>query len=80
MAVGFVLIEAEPGHEFWIYRKLSDVTAVKEVYPIFGEYDFIVKIVAENFEIIGNILSNKIRTIAGVKDTETLAEMNTFNV
>ena len=80
MTVGFVLIKVEPGHEFWIYRKLSDVTAVKEVYPLFGEYDFIVKIVAENFEIIGNILSNKIRTITGVKDTETLAEMDTFNV
>ena len=80
MTVGFVLIKVEPGHEFWVYRKLSDIPDIKEIYPLFGEYDFIVKIVAENFEIIGNILSNKIRTIAGVKDTETLAEMDTFNV
>jgi len=80
MTVGFVLIKVETGHEFSIYRKLSDVTVVKEVYPLFGEYDFIVKIVAENFEIIGKILSNNIRTIDGIKDTETLAEMNTFNV
>ncbi len=78
MTVGFVLIKVEPGHEFWVYRKLSDVTSVKEVYPLFGEYDFIVKIDAENFKIIGNILSNNIRTIAGIKDTETLAEMDTF--
>ena len=80
MAVGFILLRVEPGHEFWVYRKLSDIPSIQEVYPLFGEYDFIVKIVAESFEIIGTILSNKIRTIAGVKDTETLAEMDTFNM
>ena len=80
MTVGFVLIKVEPGHEFWVYRKLSDIPIIQEVYPLFGEYDFIVKIVADNFEIIGTILSNKIRTIAGIKDTETLTEINTFNI
>ena len=55
MVVGFVLIRVEPGNEFWVYRKLSDVPDIKEVYPLFGEYDFIVKIVVENFENFGNI-------------------------
>jgi len=42
------------------------------LHALFGEYDLIAKIEAEDFESIGNIVVNKIRTIEGIIDTKTL--------
>lgn len=72
MAISFVLITAAPAHERDVYNKLSKVPEIIELHPLFGEYDFIAKIQAENFENIGNIVLNKIRTIDGIIDTKTL--------
>ncbi|MCK4348132.1 MAG: Lrp/AsnC ligand binding domain-containing protein, partial [Thermoplasmatales archaeon] len=74
MTVGFVLIKNKPGSEFWVYGRLLNEPEIKEVYPIFGEYDFLVKMVAGDFEAIGKVVINKIRIIDGVIDTITLTE------
>ena len=64
----------KPGKEFWIYSRLLNEPEIKEVYPIFGDYDFLVKIEADNIETIGKVVINKIRIIEGVIDTITLTE------
>ena len=78
MALAFVLISIAPGSEFRVLKKLNNVLEIDEVYPLFGEYDFLVKIVAEDFEEIGNILVSKIRIIRGVVSTKTLTEAKFF--
>ena len=70
----FVLIKANPGKEFWVHRRLSNEPEIKEVYTIFGEYDFLVKIQASTIENIGIIVIDKIRIIDGILDTITLTE------
>ena len=72
MAIGFVLISAAPAHEHEVYNKLSKVPQIVELHPLFGEYDLIAKIEAEDFERLGNLVVNKIRSIKGVIDTKTL--------
>jgi len=72
MAVGFVLISAAPAHEHEVYTKLSKVQEIVELHPLFGEFDLIAKIEAENFEKLGELVVNKIRSIEGVIDTKTL--------
>jgi len=72
MAMGFVLITTAPTHERDVYTKLSKVSEVVEVHPLFGEYDLIVKVEPEDFEKLGDIVVNKIRSIDGVIDTKTL--------
>ena len=72
MAIGFVLLHISPLHEYEVFNKLSKFHEVIELHPIFGEYDLIVKIQAEDYESIGKIVLNKIRTIEGVVDTKTL--------
>ncbi len=78
MALAFVLISIAPGDEFRVLKKLNNVLEIDEVYPLFGEYDFLIKIVAEDFEEIGNIVVNKIRIIRGVVATKTLTEAKFF--
>ena len=79
MAIGFVLISAAPACEHDVYNKLSKVPEIIELHPLFGEYDLIAKIDAEDFEKLGSIVVNKIRTIKGVIDTETLTGTKFFN-
>jgi len=72
MAVGFVLINVAPAHEHEVYNKLSKIPQIIELHPLFGEYDLIAKIEADDFEELGTIIVNKIRSITGVLDTKTL--------
>ncbi len=74
MVTGFILIKNKPGKEYSILRKLKNIIEINEIYPIFGEYDFLIKIKAENIELIGKTLINKIRIIDGINDTITLTE------
>ena len=60
MAVGFVLISVVPAHEHEVYNKLSKVSEIVELHPLFGEFDIIAKIEADDFESLGNIVVNKI--------------------
>ena len=72
MAIGFVLINVAPAHEHEVYNKLSKIPQIVELHPLFGEYDLIAKIDANDFEELGTIIVNKIRAITGVLDTKTL--------
>ena len=72
MAIGFVLISAAPAHEHEVYNQLSKVKEIIELHPLFGEYDLIAKIEAENFEKLGEIIIDNIRSVKGVIDTKTL--------
>ena len=72
MAIGYVLISAAPAREHDVYNKLSKVPEIIELHPLFGEYDLIAKIEADDFENLGVVVVNKIRSIDGVIDTKTL--------
>lgn len=72
MAIGFVLVSTTPGKEKEVFDNLKELPEVKEIHPLFGEYDIIVKIEAENFNRLGEIVVNKIRSVPGVIDTKTL--------
>lgn len=72
MAIGFVLITVAPTMEHSVYRNLRKVNEITELYPLFGEYDFISKIESENIDELGQIVLDHIRTIKGVIQTKTL--------
>ncbi len=72
MAIGFVLIGCAPMHEHEVYNKLQKTEEIIEVHPLFGKYDLIVKIESDDFNNIGKIVVEKIRSIEGIIDTKTL--------
>lgn len=76
MAVGFILINVATAHEHDVYNQLSKIPQIVELHPLFGEYDLIAKIEAKDFEELGTIIVNKIRTIIGVLDTKTLTGLS----
>ena len=72
MSIGFILIKAAPALEHEVYTKLSKIQEIIDLHPLFGEYDLIAKIEAEDFEKLGEIVINNIRSVKGVIDTKTL--------
>ncbi len=72
MAIGFVLISTVPAKEHDVFSALKSVDEINEIHPLFGEYDIIAKIEAEDFNRLGQIVIEKIRTVNGVIDTKTL--------
>jgi len=72
MAVGFVLIRTASAKEHEVFGELLKVKELVEVHPLFGEYDFIAKIEAEDFNTLGQIVVDRIRSIPGVVETRTL--------
>jgi DNA-binding Lrp family transcriptional regulator len=75
MAVGFVLISTEPTKEREVYDTLLKIEEVVELYPLFGDYDLIARIEANDYNSIGEVVVAKIRSIEGVRTTKTLTKM-----
>ena len=72
MSVCFVLISVAPGHERRVYNKLSKIPDIVESHIVSGECDIIAKLKVDEIESLPKIVTTKIRSIEGVKDTRTL--------
>ena len=72
MTIGYVLITTLPIHEHEVYNKLLKNKKIKEIYPLFGEYDLIIKIDFDDFQSMGEFIVNEIRSLNGVINTKTL--------
>jgi DNA-binding Lrp family transcriptional regulator len=73
MAVGYVLINVKPGLELQAYGTIKEMEGITDVDLLFGDYDIIVKIVAESMGMIAKIVVEHIRQVEGVDNTKTLA-------
>ena len=74
MTVGFVLITLATAYEHEVYKEISMVPEIVELHPLFGEYDLLTKIEVDDFDNLGAIAVNKIRSIEGVRFTTTFTE------
>jgi len=72
MVIGFVLITTETAREREVFKILSKLPEIVELNPLFGEYDFIAKLKADDFDSLGVMVVKKIRSIDGVRFTTTL--------
>ena len=73
MAVGYVLLNVVPGVEQDVYLQLKGLENVADVTVLFGDYDLIVKLIAEDLSSIATVVVTTIRQIPGVLDSKTLA-------
>jgi DNA-binding Lrp family transcriptional regulator len=55
-----------------VKEQLCKIKGVKEVYGVFGRYDFTLRVETKALEELGNIVTDSIRGINGVLTTETL--------
>jgi len=71
MVIGVSMINVLPGYEKAAYRELKIIEGIKDVYHVFGEYDFVVIIDVKDLSILNSVV-DKIRESENVTATQTI--------
>ncbi len=71
MVIGVTLVNVVPGQEKTAYNELVNIKGIKDVYHVFGEYDFVVISQVEGLSAL-NKLVDTIRESENVTSTQTI--------
>jgi uncharacterized protein with GYD domain len=72
MAIGFVLMTTLPGQEALVRKALESIDLVTNHWMLFGEYDLIARVQADEEFALTRCIVEEIRQLPGIKDTKTL--------
>jgi DNA-binding Lrp family transcriptional regulator len=72
MNIAYVLINTDLGEGERVSKELESIPEVKEVFGVYGVYDFVVRLEADSMEELKNIISNKLRHLDNVRSTLTM--------
>ena len=72
MTDAYVMLNCDLGAEAEIIEKLKELEQVTDVFETIGTHDMMVKLQADNFETIRDIVSRNIQKLPKVRSTSTL--------
>ena len=72
MTDAYVMLNCELGAEEGIIEKLKELEGVTDVFETIGTHDMLVKLQADNFEKIREIVSRNIQKLPKVRSISTL--------
>jgi DNA-binding Lrp family transcriptional regulator len=72
MVTAFIFISTELGEEENFLKKIRSISNVKEAYIVYGVYDIVVKVEAENMDKLKEIVTRNIRSLSEVRSTITM--------
>ena len=72
MVTGVVLIRLSAGKEKSALEKIKDTKGVSHVSGVYGRWDLVCDIEADDLPTMTNVVVHKLRAIPGVTSTETL--------
>lgn len=70
--MAWVLISCEPGRERDVYVHLLSMPTVSEVSVVYGELDLVARIDFDDEKEMSKTLIVEMRTVEGIRKTETL--------
>lgn len=70
--MAYVLINTVVGQEEVVFEACNKVEGVVEAHKVYGVYDLILKVVAEDLSELKDIISWKLRRIDNVRSTLTM--------
>lgn len=68
----FVFINTDAGVEKLLHEEIRKLQGVKEVYPLYGEYDLMAIIEEESDSDVAKTVSWELRKIKGIRSTNTM--------
>lgn len=71
MVIGVTMVNVVPGQEKAAYNELQQIEGIKDIYHVFGEYDFVVISEVEGLSTL-NRLVDTIRESENVTATQTV--------
>ena len=72
MISGLVLVKLQAGKETQALQKIKEVKGITHVSAVYGRWDLVVDIEADDFPKMSELVVERLRTIPGVFGTETL--------
>ena len=72
MPVAYVLINCETGYERDVAERVGAIEGVREVYMVFGAFDLVVKVEADDLGRVREVVTGEIRRVPRVRSTLTL--------
>ncbi|QLH06556.1 Lrp/AsnC ligand binding domain-containing protein [Nitrosopumilus ureiphilus] len=72
MTDAYVMLNCELGSEAEIIEQLKEIEQVVDVFETIGTHDMMIKLQAENFEKIREIVSWNIQKMKNIRSTATL--------
>lgn len=72
MVTGLVLVRLNAGKEKQTLKAIKETKGVAHVSAVYGRWDLVVDIEAEDLPNLTRVVIDKIRSIPGVSSTETL--------
>jgi len=70
--VGLILLRLEAGKEESVLAKIKDIKGVNKVQAVFGRWDLVATVEAQDLNALTSLVVKNIRAIDGVSATETL--------
>ena len=79
MVSAIVLMHIERDKINAVAEQLADIDGVSEVYSVAGEYDLVSVIRVPNNDRLAEVVTEKMRGIEAITDTETLISFRVFS-
>jgi DNA-binding Lrp family transcriptional regulator len=79
MVAGVVLIRAQRDHIPVAARAVADIDGVAEVYSVSGEWDLVAIIRVAEWELIADVVTEKLAKVDGLERTMTLVAFRVFS-
>jgi DNA-binding Lrp family transcriptional regulator len=70
-----ILINVEKGRIRGVAEQLADLEGISEVYSTCGRYDLIAIARTRDFESLATLVTERLMSVEGIRDTETLNAM-----
>ncbi len=71
-ALSYILIIVKHGCTKQVASKLMKLQEIQNIHELFGQYDLIIKVLAENNKILSKFVHDNIINIPEIERTETL--------
>ncbi len=68
----FVFINTDAGVEKLLHDEIKKLQGVKEVYPLYGEYDLMAIVEDESDSDVAKTISWELRKLRGIRSTNTM--------
>ncbi len=78
MVTAIVLVNTERNEVAHVARAIGQIAEATEVHSVTGPYDLVVKVQVEEYELMAEVITEKLGHIEGVADTETLMAFRTY--
>jgi DNA-binding Lrp family transcriptional regulator len=79
MVMAVVLVNVEAAATERVATELVDIEGVSEVFSVAGNYDLVVLLRVRDNEALADLVTSRVRAVAGITRTETLIGFRAYS-